>query len=76
MTQIRFSASDPDHLRVASKILDGIERQLRAAMQTAEHMPQGAFAALTVLAETRHNLDNWATLIETERWRLLLDQTR
>lgn len=74
MAQIRFTDSDPDLLRASVQVLKGIQKQIRAAIENEERMPEGAYNALSNLAQVSMTLDNWATLLDTGRWRLLLER--
>jgi hypothetical protein len=76
MTQVRFTLGDADTLKQAAEILKGIQEQIRAALQTTERMPEGAYGALTVLADMHLKLMNWATMVETRGWEKILDGSK
>lgn len=75
MTQIRFTSGDPDTLKAASQVLRGVRKQMAKAIEGEQNLPEGAYHAISHLEQTALTLENWASLIETDRWKLLLERS-
>lgn len=70
----KFTDTDIEAMKHTAKVLGQVEREIRIAIQGEERMPEAAYNALSRLSQMRLELENWATLLETKRWQLLLNR--